>query len=32
VLDRIIHHCEVIVIEGASYRLKGRLKGGAQEE
>jgi DNA replication protein DnaC len=26
VLDRIVHHCEVIVIEGRSYRLKGQLK------
>lgn len=24
VLDRLLHHCEVIVIEGQSYRMKGR--------
>lgn len=26
VLDRIVHHCEVIIMEGRSYRLKDRLK------
>ena len=25
VLDRILHHCETVVIEGRSYRLKGRI-------
>ena len=25
VLDRVIHHCETVVIEGGSYRMKGRL-------
>lgn len=25
VLDRINHHCEVVVIEGQSYRMKGRV-------
>ncbi len=25
VLDRVIHHCETVVIEGTSYRMKGRL-------
>lgn len=29
VLDRVVHHCETIIIEGRSYRLKDRL---AQEE
>ena len=26
VLDRIIHHCEPVYIEGRSYRLKGRIE------
>jgi DNA replication protein DnaC len=26
VLDRIIHHCEVVIIEGRSYRLKERIE------
>ena len=26
VLDRVVHHCETIVIEGQSYRLKGRTE------
>ena len=25
VLDRVVHHCETVVIEGLSYRLKGRI-------
>ena len=25
VLDRVVHHCETIVIEGESYRMKGRI-------
>jgi DNA replication protein DnaC len=25
VLDRILHHCETVIIEGPSYRLKGRI-------
>lgn len=25
VLDRVVHHCETIIIEGQSYRLKDRL-------
>ncbi len=25
VLDRVVHHCETIVIEGQSYRMKGRI-------
>jgi DNA replication protein DnaC len=24
-LDRLLHHCEVIAINGPSYRLKNRL-------
>jgi IstB-like ATP binding protein len=35
ILDRLLHHCEVISINGPSYRLKDRLKpsdgGGALE-
>jgi hypothetical protein len=35
ILDRLLHHCDVISINGPSYRLKGRLKpsdgGGALE-
>nr|WP_277752744.1 ATP-binding protein [Streptomyces sp. L2] len=26
ILDRLLHHCEVISINGPSYRLKRRLK------
>ena len=26
VLDRILHHCEPVIVEGRSYRLKGRLE------
>lgn len=26
VLDRIMHHCETVVIEGSSYRMKNRLE------
>jgi DNA replication protein DnaC len=26
VLDRIIHHCETVVIEGESYRMKDRIE------
>lgn len=26
VLDRILHHCEPVIIEGRSYRMKGRLE------
>ena len=25
VLDRVVHHCETILIEGESYRMKGRI-------
>ena len=25
ILDRLLHHCEVITINGPSYRLKNRL-------
>ena len=25
ILDRLLHHCEVIAINGPSYRLKNRL-------
>ena len=25
VLDRVVHHCETVIIEGKSYRLKGRV-------
>ncbi len=25
ILDRLLHHCDVININGPSYRLKGRL-------
>jgi DNA replication protein DnaC len=35
ILDRLLHHCAVISINGPSYRLKDRLKpsngGGALE-
>ena len=35
ILDRLLHHCDVIAINGPSYRLKDRLKpsdgGGALE-
>jgi DNA replication protein DnaC len=35
ILDRLLHHCDVISISGPSYRLKDRLKpsngGGALE-
>lgn len=31
ILDRVLHHCEVISINGPSYRLKGRLTA-VQEE
>ncbi len=35
ILDRLLHHCDVISINGPSYRLKDRLKpqdgGGALE-
>ncbi len=26
IIDRLVHHCEVLTIEGDSYRLKGRKK------
>ena len=26
VLDRILHHCEPVIIEGRSYRMKGRIE------
>ena len=26
-LDRILHHCEVVTIDGKSYRLQERVKG-----
>ena len=26
VLDRILHHCETVVIEGSSYRMKNRIE------
>lgn len=26
ILDRLLHHCEVVAINGPSYRLKNRLK------
>ncbi|MGW0651722.1 ATP-binding protein, partial [Streptomyces umbrinus] len=26
ILDRLLHHCEVIAISGPSYRLKNRLQ------
>lgn len=26
ILDRLLHHCEVISINGPSYRLKNRLQ------
>lgn len=26
ILDRIIHHCDIVTIEGASYRLNGKKK------
>ncbi|MGI5350233.1 ATP-binding protein [Streptomyces sp. CA-250714] len=26
IFDRLLHHCEVISINGPSYRLKNRLK------
>lgn len=26
ILDRLLHHCDVISINGPSYRLKNRLK------
>jgi DNA replication protein DnaC len=25
VLDRVIHHCETVIIKGKSYRLKDRI-------
>jgi DNA replication protein DnaC len=25
ILDRLLHHCEILAINGASYRLKNRL-------
>ena len=25
VLDRVVHHCETVIIKGKSYRLKGRV-------
>jgi DNA replication protein DnaC len=28
VLDRVVHHCETICIEGESYRMKGRIENG----
>jgi DNA replication protein DnaC len=31
ILDRLLHHCEVISINGPSYRLKNRLKAIEQE-
>ncbi|MFA5058780.1 MAG: IS21-like element helper ATPase IstB [Opitutaceae bacterium] len=30
VLDRLLHHCEPVVIEGRSHRLKGRLEAPAE--
>jgi len=26
VLDRVVHHCETVTIEGESYRMKGRIE------
>jgi len=26
VLDRVLHHCETVVLEGRSYRMKDRIK------
>lgn len=26
ILDRLLHHCEVVAINGPGYRLKNRLK------
>jgi DNA replication protein DnaC len=26
ILDRLLHHCDVVAINGPSYRLKNRLK------
>lgn len=31
VLDRIVHHCEPIILQGRSYRLKGRMSGDMAE-
>jgi DNA replication protein DnaC len=31
ILDRLLHHCEVISINGPSHRLKNRLKAIEQE-
>ncbi len=31
VLDRIMHHCETVVIEGKSYRMKNRIESSEQE-
>lgn len=25
IIDRLLHHCEILAINGASYRLKNRL-------
>lgn len=32
VLDRVIHHCETVIIKGKSYRLKDRIDPDANEE
>lgn len=32
VLDRIIHHCETVVIEGQSYRMKDRIELNQKQE
>jgi DNA replication protein DnaC len=31
ILDRLLHHCDVISINGPSYRLKNRLKAIARD-
>jgi hypothetical protein len=31
ILDRLLHHCDVITINGPSYRLKDRLKPPGQQ-
>ena len=32
VLDRIMHHCETVIIEGSSYRMKNRIETQMQSE
>jgi DNA replication protein DnaC len=31
-IDRLVHHAEVLVLKGDSYRLKGRDLGRAREQ